>query len=118
VRDRTCPSSSEGLHNFAVWRRYLAEVAPLLFRKGEKAITLCQPVTVKRTTQGDDGTEETDAFTRFVYRPHWFVLAQTEGAELPLVPIPAWDRAKALESLNVSEVPFDACDGNVSGAAL
>jgi enterochelin esterase family protein len=25
--------ASEGLHNFAVWRRYLVEVAPLLFRK-------------------------------------------------------------------------------------
>jgi enterochelin esterase family protein len=24
---------TEGLHNFAIWRRYLAEVAPLLFRK-------------------------------------------------------------------------------------
>jgi enterochelin esterase family protein len=24
---------TEGLHNFAVWRRYLVEVAPLLFRK-------------------------------------------------------------------------------------
>ena len=24
---------TEGLHNFAVWRRYLVEIAPLLFRK-------------------------------------------------------------------------------------
>src|SRR5262245_38080958 len=30
-------------------------------RKGEKAITLCQPVTVKRTTQTGDGNDETDA---------------------------------------------------------
>jgi len=28
--------ATEGLHNFAVWRRYLVEVAPLLFRKGGK----------------------------------------------------------------------------------
>ena len=28
---------TEGLHNFAVWRRYLAEVAPLLFRKDSRA---------------------------------------------------------------------------------
>ena len=27
---------TEGLHNFAIWRRYLAEVAPLLFRKDGK----------------------------------------------------------------------------------
>jgi antirestriction protein ArdC len=86
-------------------------------RKGEKALTLCQPVTVKRTTQANDGTEETDAFTLFTYRPRWFVLAQTEGQELPATPIPAWDRAKALEALGISEVPFDAVDGNVMGFA-
>ncbi len=28
--------ATEGLHNFAVWRRYLAEVAPLLFRRDGK----------------------------------------------------------------------------------
>ncbi len=26
-----------------------------------------------------------DVFTRFIYRPHWFVLAQTDGADLPAV---------------------------------
>jgi len=31
VRNTFYPT--EGLHNFAVWRRYLVEVAPLLFRK-------------------------------------------------------------------------------------
>jgi enterochelin esterase family protein len=28
---------TDGLHNFTVWRRYFAEVAPLLFRKNEKS---------------------------------------------------------------------------------
>ncbi len=28
---------TEGLHNYAVWRKYLAEVAPLLFRKDSRA---------------------------------------------------------------------------------
>src|ERR1035437_6003216 len=37
-------------------------------RKGEKALTLCQPVTVKRAkATADDGTDETDAYTRFTY---------------------------------------------------
>jgi len=36
-------------------------------RLGEKAITLCRPVTVKRTTNGDNGTDETHAATWFVY---------------------------------------------------
>jgi len=35
IRNRFHPT--EGLHNFAVWRRYLAEVAPLLFRSDGKS---------------------------------------------------------------------------------
>lgn len=86
-------------------------------RKGEKALTLCQPVTCKRTTQADDGTEETDTYTRFVYRPHWFVLAQTEGQALPEQPIPAWDKDRALAALQIQEIPFDGLDGNCLGFA-
>src|SRR5437867_13388797 len=48
-------------------------------KKGEKAIVLCQPVTVKRTSEQTDGTTDDVVFTRFVYKPHWFVLAQTDG---------------------------------------
>jgi hypothetical protein len=86
-------------------------------RKGEKALTLCMPVTVKRDTEHPDGTEKADVFTRFVYKPHWFVLTQTEGADVSPMPIPHWDRSMALASLDVAEVPFDACDGNVMGFA-
>lgn len=86
-------------------------------RKGEKALTLCQPVTVKRTAPADDGADDTGAYTRFVYRPHWFVLAQTDGAEVPPMLIPAWNAARALAALDVTEVPFDATNGNVLGFA-
>jgi antirestriction protein ArdC len=87
-------------------------------RKGEKAITLCQPVTVKRPADADDDrTGEPGVFTRFVYRPHWFVLAQTEGAEIPLAPIPTWDAGCALAALDVTEIPFDMLDGNCLGYA-
>ena len=86
-------------------------------RKGEKALTLCMPVTVKRAIDTDEGHEEAEVLTRFIYRPHWFVLAQTDGQELPPVPIPAWDPERALAVLDVIEVPFDATDGNVLGFA-
>jgi hypothetical protein len=53
-------------------------------QKGEKALTLCMPITLKakQTAKADDGTEaEQEAtFTRFVYRNSWFVLTQTDGA--------------------------------------
>jgi antirestriction protein ArdC len=84
-------------------------------RKGEKAITLCQPVTIKRKAE-EEGAEP-DVFTRFIYKPHWFVLAQTDGADLPPVRTPAWNADRALAGLEVTEIPFDAMDGNVLGYA-
>lgn len=48
-------------------------------RKGEKAITLCMPITAKRKAAEPDTDDAT--FTRFIYRPNWFVLTQTDGAD-------------------------------------
>ena len=84
-------------------------------RKGEKALTLCRPITVKRTPTADDGTEEAHAATWFVYKRFWFVLAQTEGQEFAPMPIPTWDKDRALTALQIQEVPFDGLDGNCLG---
>ena len=74
-------------------------------RKGERALTLCQPVTIKRNKASDErsestteATEQTECFTRFVYRPHWFVLAQTDGEEYIPDPIPGWNADTALSA--------------------
>ena len=85
-------------------------------RKGEKAIALCQPVTCKRKAESEHDTED-HVFTRFVYRNSWFVLAQTEGAEIPSAEVPTWDKARALAALGIEEAPFDCIDGNVQGYA-
>src|SRR5215468_11048930 len=73
-------------------------------RKGEKAITLCQPVTIKRTSDPEESQENSEILVRFVYRPHWFVLAQTEGADIASVPMPTWHASLALTALDVSEI--------------
>lgn len=62
-------------------------------------------------------TDDAETFTRFVYKPHWFVLAQTDGEPLPPQPAPSWDAARALAALNVEELPFDILDGNCLGFA-
>ena len=76
-------------------------------KRGEKAITLCMPVTIKRTIkgQGPDGaeTESEVAFKRFVFKRNWFMLAQTDSAEYQQPSIPTWDRARALRTLTVEE---------------
>lgn len=90
-------------------------------RKGEKAIELCMPVTCKRAVEqtDHDGRTEPDqaTFTRFIYRRNWFVLSQTEGATYDAPTLPDWNRARALQALNVTEQPFTMLDGNCQGYA-
>ncbi len=74
------------------------------------------PVTVKGTTETEEGAEE-HSFTRFIYKPHWFVLAQTDGRPIEAPIAPAWDEAKAFTVLNVKEIEFALLDGNVQGYA-
>jgi antirestriction protein ArdC len=89
--------------------------------KGQKAIQLCMPVTCKRTATeaNTDGSEsETEiTFKRFVFRRSWFMLSQTDGAEYQMPAIPPWDRARALSTLAVEEIPFELMNGNCQGYA-
>jgi antirestriction protein ArdC len=90
-------------------------------KRGEKAIELCMPVTCKRTVkeEGTDGNEAENeiTFRRFVFRRNWFMLSQTDGVEFQIPAIPAWDRARALQTLNVEEFPFEMMNGNCQGYA-
>jgi antirestriction protein ArdC len=89
-------------------------------KRGAKALTLCMPVTVKRTEKVEhDGqqVDEESCATWFLYKNHWFVLSQTDGAEYVPEPLPGWDATTALASLNVEHVPFTMLDGNVQGYA-
>jgi antirestriction protein ArdC len=90
-------------------------------KRGEKAIELCMPVTHKRTVKerGQDGNEtETEiVFKRFVFRRNWFMLSQTDGQEYKAPSSPTWDRARALQTLNVEEIPFEMLNGNCQGYA-
>lgn len=93
-------------------------------RRGEKALTLCMPVTVKRkatdnTNSSEEGerTSEVEVFTRFIYKARWFVLSQTVGEDPPSSEIPVWNRHLALRGLEIDEVPFDHPDGNCLGLA-
>ena len=90
-------------------------------KKGEKAITLCMPITVKRTraevVQEPTTDEPGDVMMWFVCKPRWFVLSQTDGEPLPEAETPDWDTARALDALAVQEIPFDHVDGNCLGFA-
>jgi len=83
-------------------------------KRGERALTLCMPITCKRH---DEDSDEENTFTSFVYKARWFVLAQTDGQELEPLTIPDWDAERAIKTLNIERVPFDHTDGNVQGFA-
>jgi uncharacterized protein DUF955 len=86
-------------------------------KRGERALWLWMPLTIRRPITREDGSEDTETYTRFALKPHWFVYAQTEGREIPPPVIPDWDRARALGALDVTEIPFDLPDGNTLGFA-
>ena len=52
-----------------------------------------------------------------MYKPRWFVLAQTEGEPLSESEIPFGDRDLALAMLQIVELPCDGMDGNRLGFA-
>jgi hypothetical protein len=107
------------IHTFLGWQRLGRFV-----KKGERAITLCMPVNVKiKVTNTEPESADVPAdtspatYTKFLYRPHWFVLAQTDGRAYRPADLPAWQEARALATLAVERVPFDHLDGNCQGFA-
>ena len=85
-------------------------------KHGERALYLCMPVQVKRRDTEDAEAEE-KTLTVFLWKPHWFILSQTEGKEFVPEPIPGWSKEQALASLVIEEIPFDLTDGNALGYA-
>ena len=86
-------------------------------RKGQKALTLCMPITIKKKDETRDHDADVAVFTRFVYKSRWFVLSQTEGEPLAEPKIPSWDAERALAALDVEQIPFESTDGNCLGYA-
>jgi len=89
-------------------------------RKGEKGITLCMPMACKRNAQAEavpNETAEPQICYAFRFRAYWFVLAQTEGEDTPISPIPCFDIDTTLRTLNITRTPFDKLNGNIQGFA-
>jgi antirestriction protein ArdC len=114
------------IHTYKGWVELGRQV-----KKGEKAIVLTMPVTVNRKRKDAGPTETTpeveksdadSAVTKpkrtiFVERPHWFVLAQTDGKDYVPMAIPEWEEERALKALLIGRVPFRHMDGNAQGYA-
>ena len=116
------------IHTFAGWLELGRHV-----KKGEKAITLCMPVKVKRKRRSgkvegpcpidadaDDDREEqvsTETMTLFTFKPRWFVLSQTDGDPYAPTELPEWSEARSLQALSIERIEFNHPDGNCQGFA-
>ena len=84
--------------------------------KGQKAIALVMPVTINKKDATGEKTGE--VFSLFTLRNNWFLLSQTEGQDFAAEVItPAWDKAKALAALDITEERFALTNGNCQGYA-
>jgi antirestriction protein ArdC len=88
--------------------------------KGQKALTLCMPVTMKTTRKNEQtGQDEIHSFNRFMWRNNWFVLSQTDGQDYQHeVKTPAWCADTALQNLGINQVSFSETNGNCQGYAI
>src|SRR5213080_2209772 len=74
-------------------------------KRGERALTLCMPITCKRRNDTDDGESNSEGtFTSFVYKARWFALSQTEGQDLEPQVTPEWDAKRALAVLDIEMI--------------
>lgn len=87
---------------------------------GEHALSLWMPVMVKERERSDTGelVETGDLKTVFVFKPRWFVYAQTDGEPIDLsATVGDWSLDMALVGLGVERIAYDLPSGNAQGYA-
>jgi hypothetical protein len=89
-------------------------------KRGERALTLCMPITRKvrdEEPQGREGESGDRTYTSFMYQPRWFVVSQTVGDEFTPPASTEWQPRLAFAALDIEEIPFTQTDGNCQGYA-
>jgi antirestriction protein ArdC len=109
------------IHTFKGWLALNRHV-----KKGERGITLCMPVTWVKKPDPREAAKPDDPVIssttpvvrrRFLYRPNWFVLSQTDGEPYTPLEIPQWEERRACHVLFIDHIPFTLTNGNVQGYA-
>jgi hypothetical protein len=89
-------------------------------KRGERALILCMPITRKVR---DDEARESEVengertFTSFMHKARWFAISQTIGDEFTPPRLPEWEAERALDTLEIEQIPFTDTDGNCQGYA-
>ena len=89
-------------------------------KRGERALTLCMPIT-RKVRHEESQDSETDnherTFTTFMHKPRWFVVSQTTGEEFSPPCLPEWNAEQALAVLQIEQISFTDPNGNCQGYA-
>jgi len=101
----------EPINTYPGWQKIGRQV-----KKGQKAIGLIMPFTIKEEKDGQERTK-----TIFIERRNWFGLSQTEpmanAPEYTSPLTPGFSLDKALSALNITKESFLHTDGNTQGYA-
>jgi len=97
----------------ALGRKIVSGPGSALFVNHPKFFPVIDKVTGKPVLKANGKPEM--KVVGFQLRPTVFQMWQTDGPELVLPELPAWDYKQALEALSINEVPFEHEDGNVGG---
>lgn len=83
--------------------------------KGQKAYSILRPIQIKVE---DEKSEQLRMIRRYKVVRALFAVSQTAGEDLPAYVPPHWSTERALEQLDIRQVPFASYDGNLGGYAV
>jgi hypothetical protein len=111
----------QGIHEPVASRSTWRTLGRTLLR-GSRAKQVIVPVLVNEPVPTSESEETPDEKKGRVARligfklvHAIFTLSDTEGDELPDVPVPGWDLQTALDTFGIKEVPFASTSGNLQG---
>jgi antirestriction protein ArdC len=85
-------------------------------KKGSEAIYLTLPVIIDEKDANGNKTGKQKRL--FLPKKNWFFLSQTEGDEyVTEIKSAVWNKERALQALDITQIPFDKADGNCQGFA-
>jgi len=110
-------SKVEPINTYKGWANLDRQV-----KKGSKAIKLLMPIKYGVKIQKEDtekGKKESAIpMTKFLLKPYWFTLSQTEGEEFKNPELPNFDINKILTTLEIKKEEFQQINGNCQGYAI
>ena len=108
-------SKSEPINTYIGWKKIGRQV-----KKRSKAIKLLLPVKYNKEidSKNDNTEKEVVTLTKFIKKPYWFSLSQTEGKEFKEVELPNFNINKSLDNLGIKKENFSSIKGGCQGYAL